>query len=168
MKVPDYVVPVIGYRLWRWDSWGLRSFNDMPWIPEQPMAAQCRITRKHRAVEGLPLHDHDAPHADCRCGVYAAKRLDDLRDMPCWNIGVHGEVFLWGVIVEHELGWRAEFAYPKTLHLQFSMLPALLARIEARVMSLADYGCDISVVREGGSVPIWRKDSGFNPAALDS
>lgn len=29
---------------------------------------------------------------------------------------IRGEVYLWGKIVEHEFGYRAEFAYPKKLY----------------------------------------------------
>src|SRR5271165_6948379 len=28
-------------------------------------------------------------------------------------INIYGEVYLWGQIIEHEKGYRAEFAYPK-------------------------------------------------------
>jgi len=31
--------------------------------------------------------------------------------------GIYGEVYLWGRVVEHPAGWRAQFAYPKTLKL---------------------------------------------------
>jgi hypothetical protein len=51
-------------------------------------------------------------------GVYAWKNVNDcylhrktLEHMPL----VHGTVNLWGRVIEHEKGFRAQFAYPKTL-----------------------------------------------------
>jgi hypothetical protein len=104
---------------------------------------------------------------DCRCGVYGSKRLDSLQSMCFWECGVRGEVLLWSTVVEHERGWRAQFAYPKTLHLPSDTLPGTLAEIESRLHSLVPYRCDIFVDHDGGSVPIWRKDSGLHPAGLD-
>jgi hypothetical protein len=104
---------------------------------------------------------------DCRCGVYGSKRLDSLQSMCFWECGVRGEVLLWGTVVEHERGWRAQFAYPKTLHLPSDTLPVTLAEIESRLHSLVRYRCDIFVDHDGGGVPIWRKDSGLHPAGLD-
>jgi hypothetical protein len=84
-----------------------------------------------------------------------------------WDSGVRGEVFLWGMVVEHELGWRGQFAYPKSLHVPSDVLPATLAEILSRLRSLVAYGCDILILRDGDSVPIWQKDSGLDPAGLD-
>jgi hypothetical protein len=111
--------------------------------------------------------DHDAPKADCRCGVYASKSLDDLRSMRFWDCGVRGEVWLWGTVVEHERGWRAEFACPRTLILPTDILPITLAEIQSRLDSLVAYRCDISIAHDAESIPLWRKESGFAAAGLD-
>ena len=76
-----------------------------------------------RAVCGKFATTHDAPWPDCQCGFYAYGRREDA-----WNhleTFVHnngealgwafGRVSLWGRIVEHELGLRAEYAYPYEL-----------------------------------------------------
>jgi hypothetical protein len=42
--------------------------------------------------------------------------------------GICGEVYLWGRLVEHELGWRAQFAYPKTLFLPLWISSLLWAK----------------------------------------
>ena len=84
-----------------------------------------------------------------------------------WESGVRGEVFLWGTVVEHEHGWRAQFAYPKSLHVPSDILPATLAEIRSRFRSLVAYGCEIFILHDGGSLPIWRKHSGLDPAGLD-
>ena len=128
MSAPDYISPVLAYRLRRWDVSGLKSLNGMPWVAGQPLAAQCRATLRRRAVEGLAQSD---PHANCRCGVYGSKRLDSLKSIRFWKSGVRGEVLLWGTVVEHEHGWRAQFAYPKTLHLPCDTLPVTLAEIQS-------------------------------------
>jgi hypothetical protein len=52
---------------------------------------------------------------ECTCGVYAAKNIEHLRQLGYEGRGIRGEVHLWGTVVEHELGWRAQFAYPKSL-----------------------------------------------------
>jgi hypothetical protein len=56
---------------------------------------------------------HEAPAAGCLCGIYAYKNAVQLdhSDKPY----AAGEVYLWGRIIEHETGYRAEFAYPKRL-----------------------------------------------------
>ena len=69
--------------------------------------------------------------------------------------------------MEHEHGWRAQFAYPKSLHVPSDILPATLAEIRSRFRSLVAYGCDIFILHDGGCVPIWRKHSGLDPAGLD-
>lgn len=167
MSAPDHISPVVAYRLWQWDVSGLKSLNGVLWVTGQALAAQCRATMRRRAVEGLAQSDHDAPLTDCRCGVYGSKRLDSLQRMCFWESGVRGEVLLWGTVVEHEHGWRAQYAYPKTLFLPSEALPITLAEIQSRLQSLVPYRCDIFVAHDGGSVPIWRKDSGLHPAGLD-
>lgn len=42
-SVPDYVLPIIGYRVWQWDVAGLRSLNGEPWRPGKPLEARCII-----------------------------------------------------------------------------------------------------------------------------
>jgi hypothetical protein len=110
--------------------------------------------------------DHDAPKADCRCGVYASKSLDDLRSIRVWESGVRGEAWLWGTVVEHERGWRAQFAYPRTLVLPADILPIALTEIQSRLESLVAYCCDIFIAHDAESIPLWRKDSGIDGAGL--
>jgi len=81
--------------------------------------------------------------------------------------GIHGEVYLWGTVVEHELGWRAQFAYPKTLFLPSDLIPSDTKEMESRLEALAAYGTDIFIVGGGQSIPLCRKGSGFDAAGLD-
>ena len=81
--------------------------------------------------------------------------------------GIHGEVYLWGTVVEHELGWRAQFAYPKTLFLPPDLIPSDTKEMESHLGALAAYGTDIFIVGHGQSIPLCRKGSGFVAAGLD-
>jgi hypothetical protein len=74
---------------------------------------------------------------------------------------------LWGTVVEHELGWRAQFAYPKTLFLPPDLIPSDTKEMESRLEALAAYGTDIFIVGGGQSILLCRKGSGFEAAGLD-
>lgn len=75
------------------------------WIPRAPHAASCSKGRR------------PTPQRRCRCGVYATttpEALGGLRSLPG---GVVGEVSLWGRVIEHGTGYRAELGYPARLGL---------------------------------------------------
>ncbi|MDI6890896.1 MAG: hypothetical protein QMC83_08175 [Thermodesulfovibrionales bacterium] len=60
------------------------------------------------------------PEANSTSGIYAHKTsrhaLENLDR--CWCRGIFlGKVKLWGVIQKHQFGYRAQFAYPLSLHL---------------------------------------------------
>jgi hypothetical protein len=83
------------------------------------------------------------------------------------GFGIHGEVYLWGIVVEHELGWRAQYACPKNFFLPLEMLPVSMRLLEPRLKTLAAFGCDIHVIGEKGNLPLWVRGSGYEPTALD-
>ena len=56
--------------------------------------------------------------------------MEHLRQSGCKKLGVHGKVYLWGTVVEHERGWRAQFAYPKVLFLAADAIPFSLSEIK--------------------------------------
>ena len=159
MSIPDYISPIIGWRVWRWYASGLRSLNGKPWSPGQPLAAKCGAGNAHDA--------HEPPQADCTCGVYAAKSLDHLRQIGLDRYGVLGEVNLWGTVVEHELGWRAQFAYPKTLFLSPDLIPSDTKEMEARLGALAAYDIDIFILSGERKIPLCRRGLGFDATGLD-
>jgi hypothetical protein len=159
VSVPDYISPIVGWRVWRWDAARLKSLNGKPWSPGQPLAAKCVAGNAHDA--------HEPPQATCTCGVYAAKSLDRLRKIGLDKYGVLGEVNLWGAVVEHELGWRAQFAYPKTLFLPFALIPSDTKEMELRLGALAAYDIDVFIVGCGRSISLCRRGSGFDAAGLD-
>jgi hypothetical protein len=69
MTAPDYISPIVSYRLWQWDNAGLKSLNGVRWIPRQPLLAQCRAFHPRRIIGRATHPAQDAPQADCRCGV---------------------------------------------------------------------------------------------------
>jgi hypothetical protein len=159
VKIPDLISPIVGHRVWRWDAAGLRSLNGKPWSPRQPLAAKCGAGKADAA--------HEVPQTDCTCGVYAAKNLEHLRQLGYEGSGIRGEVHLWGTVVEHELGWRAQFAYPKTLFLTPDVIPSGTKEMESRLGALVAYDTDVFIVGCGQSIPLCRKGSGFDAAGLD-
>jgi hypothetical protein len=167
--IPDYIMPLVGYRTWRWDVTGLKSLNGEPWLPGRPLAAGCRAAIL-RTIAGLAkaVHSpHELPHAKCTCGVYAAKNLEHLRQIGYERRGIHGAVSLWGKLVEHKLGWRAQFAYPKSFFLSPNVIPFKLSEIGARLKTLIAFGADIFVLGDHESIRLWKEDSGFDAAGLD-
>lgn len=110
---------------------------------------------------------HELPHAHCTCGVYAAKNIEHLRQFGYDGRGIHGEVYLWGTVVEHRLGWRAQFAYPKSLFLPPDAIPFTLTEMSARLKTLIAFGTDIFIVGDNGSICLWKNSPGFDAAGLD-
>jgi len=157
--VPDYISPVIGHRVWRWDAAGLSSLNDKRWPPRYPLAARCGAGNAHEA--------HQVPQPECTCGVYAAKSREHLRSMGYERYGICGQVHLWGKVVEHERGFRAQFAYPKSLVLTPDLIPPDTKEMELRLEALAAYDTDVFIVGGGRRIPLCRRGSGFDAAGID-
>ena len=154
--IPDYISPIVGYRVWNWDAIGLWSLNGERWFPDRALASKC------------PRADHEPPTDDCSCGVYAAKNYEHLQRMFSTKFVedfVHGEVHLWGKVVEHDLGYRAQFAYPKSLVLPFNLPSSIDPRLESSSLEvLMVYGADISLAP---NILLWTKRSGYTPAGSD-
>jgi len=169
MNVPDYISPVVGFRVWQWDATGLRSLNGEKWFAHQPLSAVCKADASG-SIAGLSKATHnpaELPCFNCTCGVYAAKTIEHLHQCGYKRFGVHGEVYLWGTVVEHERGWRAQFAYPKTLFLAADTIPFSLSEIDARLQTLTEFGTDIFLVHDGEKAALWKHGSGFDAAGLD-
>lgn len=168
MTVPDYISPVVGYRVWQWDAAGLKSLNGEPWVASTHLSASCK-SGSRGFISGLSNFSHDSdqtPHPSCTCGVYAAKTLERVRQGYS-RFGLYGEVLLWGTIVEHERGWRAQYAYPKSFVLAPHALPFSMSMIDARLETLIAFGTDIFIIRDDERVPLWKRGAGFDAAGLD-
>lgn len=122
--VPDYIAPMVGYRKWAVAANGLLTgvAARQPWAPKRPFAATCSgadnltTARVEGHWDGHRQVFVDAPVRSCSCGVYAAKTLDAARNVVgSGGVAAWGEVWLWGRIIDHEKGYRAQFAYPKAL-----------------------------------------------------
>ncbi len=117
--------PVLGYRIWSFTETGFTGIWSMKW-DEPHLDAVCTATGRGDEV----------PHTDGRCGqppcgIYAAKRLDDLlsgfgiADDPEQGYAV-GLVELRGKVVEHERGYRAAHATVIALAVGDGAGPSLL------------------------------------------
>jgi hypothetical protein len=147
------VGPLQAYRCWHvnWegDQAVLRSvYNPTIWPADAPLRATCMKGPGSFAawVRGLLSRaakpsTHPAPAWGCQCGVYGLNRLkgDELEAVP----GVSGRdpdrgavalglVLLWGRVIQHTSGYRAEYARP----LKLLMVPP--QRHAGRVNTLLD------------------------------
>jgi hypothetical protein len=118
----------------------LPLFGDgRPWPVLEPARATCAWHRRHLV-----------PDPDCTCGLYAVNRSDDLRRSRA--PAVLGSVALWGRVVEHAYGYRAELAYPQRLRL------ACFLCFSRRGMT-GMRQCEVAVRRRGGRlVPLCADD----------
>jgi preprotein translocase subunit YajC len=164
MTIPDYISPVVAYRVWRWKETGLQSLNGEPWLPGQRLEGRCRVAPGARH---LAEPANEVPHRKCTCGIYAAKDSEHLRQIGYADGGICGEVYLWGTVVEHKLGWRAQFAYPKSLGLPLSLLPFTPAELNARLLALIAFGIDIFVLHNRESMRLWNHGHGYDSDGLD-
>lgn len=100
-----------------WRTWTLAGSRDagvirlLPiagtgkaWPPRAPVDAECARRR-----------GHPVPGIDCTCGIHATHTTDPLRHTR--DPAVLGTVALWGRVLEHALGYRAEHGYPQRLAL---------------------------------------------------
>ena len=168
MNIPNYISPVVGYRIWQWNATGLMSLNGEPWLPGRPLAAECRVAARGTDVgDAKAVHGaHELPHSNCTCGVYAAKNLGHLRQFGYEGRGIKGEVHLWGTVIEHRLGYRAQFAYPKSLFLSPKSIPFTLTEMDSRLRTLIAFGADIFIVGDHESIRFWSNESGFDAAGI--
>lgn len=108
--------PVAAWRAWRLrrdaDRGELRlqpAFRGSSWEPLQPVRAACARRRRHAA-----------PKRRCTCGLYGFNDGSEV-GLGGTRLAVVGQVSMWGRVVEHDLGYRAEFAYPARMRLVCSV-----------------------------------------------
>src|SRR5437899_1293881 len=109
-EIPTFVEAVTAWRGWSLvevDGELRLSSLTRPevWTPRAPHAASC------------PKGRMPTPQRRCRCGVYAAVGPEALAGLHSLPGGVVGEVSLWGRVIEHGRGFRAQVGYPARLGL---------------------------------------------------
>ena len=119
MSAGDPQEPVVGWRIWRVTGGGLRATVwDTLWPARERFDARCRRGSAAYWADEPPA-GHRAPDPGCDCGVYAFKRREDAeqlaREKVDGDVIAVGRVSLWGRVIETELGFRAERAYPYDL-----------------------------------------------------
>lgn len=113
--IPDYTTPILGVRDWRVSPDGTlySTTRPVPWCPHEEQSARCdrpiADSSLHSALFGASpppkLHEHDAPHLGCTCGLYAFYNEDPE---PLGTSYVRGVVLAWGKIVLCDYGFKAE------------------------------------------------------------
>jgi len=96
--------PLIGWRGWDVKRPGVLCSPDDVWLPRQRMEACCRYPGRHP-------HEK-SPAENCSCGIYAFRMASQLRTQFYDKQDIFAELWLWGKVVEHRDGFRAQFAYP--------------------------------------------------------
>lgn len=111
---PPETYPIVGYRCWqlRESEEGVPALysmtKDFLWLPYEP-------------TTGDLTQDGG--------GVYAFK--SELGAMNYWSHNsIAGEVNLWGGVLEHDEGYRAEFAYPKEFWVHKEFDATMILRLE--------------------------------------
>jgi hypothetical protein len=130
-RAPDAIDPIRAWRVWLPSvevdgSLMLCSFTEAGggarWAAGDSLRASC------------PSGKHEAPRGECTCGIYAHKSWASASHQARGVAGaVVGEVQLWGRVIEHELGYRAQFARPCAL-----WLPVVFAAQSPRIEDVVD------------------------------
>lgn len=120
VRVPDVPGVIVGWRTWfvMRTKGGMRLESRAGWVPGEPLRAEC-----HRAHVFIGRAWHDAPARGCLCGIHAVSDPATLigapgaarRDLLRCGAAVAGQVALWGRVIEHERGWRAEHGKPLSI-----------------------------------------------------
>lgn len=140
--IPDYCEAITGYRAFSVCENGLLvgQVHAEPWPPFAPFVARCGSVQDFNGE----AHVQDGqflspPVLACECGIYAYKTLADaearVSDGVWFSLkpGTMGRAWgcikLWGRLIEHEDGYRAEFAYPSALWCESAELAAKIAAL---------------------------------------
>ena len=122
----------------------LSSAHSTIWQPYERLEAKHHVAAHYPELLP-PIPPPASPCDDCPCdawdrewgtfgcGIYGVKSAEILKTFerhisPYTMCTIVGQVALWGRIVEHELGYRAQYAYPKCL-VYYHFQPAPTTRI---------------------------------------
>lgn len=181
-KVPDTYVPpepFTAYRAWDWCDEGVKSLNGALWTPKEAFEARCPYAKDLQSMKfAAPKtpeakkfwdkHTHHVPDAKCTCGMYAGINMQHMIDINYIERGIHGEVSLWGRLMRHTLGWRAQFAYPKFFIVPANMIPIKAKEAQERLNTLIEFDVEIHLQPEREArvgqqtIPLWTPDYGYS------
>jgi hypothetical protein len=139
-SAPDYAEALIGWRIWCVveTALGLRLasvIQDDLWPVGAELVARCRAHESPSSLFSEGKGAHPVPALDCTCGIHAAREPAAVwtylqgRDEPGTIARILGRVMLWGQVVEHKGGWRAERARPLDFVTGAPELRARLSRL---------------------------------------
>lgn len=120
--IPDRIDPVVAYRCWNISYLELvpigylysSGWTILKWEPMIPISAKhFALAPVYTPIKEDRIHNFSECSALYKCGIYGEKSLNNTSSL---DEIVLGQVYLWGLIVEHELGYRAQYAYPKCLY----------------------------------------------------
>jgi hypothetical protein len=124
---------VIAYRAWiEKDGFLCSVAADRIWAPGEAMEAAKDFT-PHGEDGGVHAFKERAGEFEAYVDGATAYYAQYSRGVPdiLMRRPIIGEVRLWGEVIEHELGYRAQYAYPKRL-IANGVDPAILAKITKR------------------------------------
>ena len=182
-KVPDtYIDPFRGYRAWNWTAEGVTSLNGELWTPNVAFEAKCLHADDLRSMQAAALTSeaqrfwkskrHLVPDPSCTCGMYAGINMRHMIDIGYIQRGIHGEVWLWGRLYRHTLGWRAQFAYPRFFVVPANMIPFRFDEAQQRLKALVEFDLDIYLQPEREAsvgqekIPFWVRDYGYSQQGI--
>ena len=104
---------VTAWRTWRvWlssEGLSLHSVAAAPnlgeWQPLRPMEARCG----YREMRPPACECDSCPSGDNKCGIYAYR---EAPSSVTHAMGIVGRVAMWGTVIEHQTGYRSQYAYP--------------------------------------------------------
>ncbi len=103
---------LVGHRMWQYKQDTLRSiYRDSFWLPKKIEEKKCYV--KH--TEGYLFCRYT--EQSFGCGLYAMKNpITSVNHgiMLSYEVVILGSVYLWGQIEEHQFGYRAQYAYPRS------------------------------------------------------
>lgn len=124
---PERSEEIIGWRTWR-----LEVVDSQLWLRSAVVAV---YWQPGHALEACYLPPPaGAAHGP---GIYAAKsEAGAMEALSNWSGSVYGTVALWGAVIEHDSGYRAQYAYPQHLWCKDAETARELSR---------RYGCESEV-----------------------
>jgi len=127
--------PIIGYRAWKLIDGpeGIPLLYSCsqgccwpPYEPLQAVDAYEPASNPKYLPNGVTL---PLSLSQSSVGIYAFNK-QELAPSYFGDDHIMGEVYLWGEVIEHEEGYRAQFAYPKELWVKKDFDAAMIVRLE--------------------------------------